>query len=94
MWDTRDVSTEKFVKPDFIGTEDSMITRDGVFPLPEAWKELVNFDVKAHWRKQDRERRRLARLDECMHDEEDDDSHQVPDEIFEEHDRLMFGEEG
>jgi len=88
------MSAEKFVKPDFIGTPDAMITKDGVFPLPQAWAELTHLDVKAYWREQDRRaRHRQARLDACMHEEEDDGSHQVSEEIFEEHDRLMFGDE-
>jgi len=56
---------EKGIKPDFIGTEDAMITNDGVFPLPEAWKEFVGFDAKAYWEQQDREARRQAQLEKC-----------------------------
>ncbi|HKN44647.1 MAG TPA: hypothetical protein VJW23_12060 [Propionibacteriaceae bacterium] len=53
------------IKPNFIGTEDSMITDDGVFPLPEAWRELVGLDVQAYWKQQDQERRRQAQLEKC-----------------------------
>jgi hypothetical protein len=57
-------------KPNFIGTEDSVITADGVFPLPEAWREFVGFDVKEYWKEQDREKRRQAQLEKCELDDE------------------------
>jgi hypothetical protein len=81
------------IKPDFIGTEEAMITNDGVFPLPEAWKECVGLDVDEYWKQQDRERRRQAQLEKCELDEEDDGSHEVTEEAHAWHDRLMFPNE-
>jgi hypothetical protein len=60
------------LRPDFIGTEDAMITRDGVFPLPEAWREFVGFDADAYWKQQDREKRRQAQLEKCELEYEDE----------------------
>jgi hypothetical protein len=74
------MGTEKYIKPGVVGTEKAVIIThppgDGarvftVLPLPEAWKEMVNFDVEAYRRQQDRERRWQAQLEACEHADDD-----------------------
>jgi hypothetical protein len=66
---------QKYIKPAFIGTEDSIIGEDGAMPLPETWKAFVNFDAEAFWKEQDRAARRRARLEACEFADDD-----IPDD--------------
>lgn len=90
MWDNRGMPEQKYIKPAFIGTEDSIIGEDGAMPLPETWKAFVNLDVDAYWKERDRERRarrhdrdrriseikqRRARLEACEFADDD-----IPDD--------------